>query len=490
MSARGGLNSCLSNFTGRAHGTRLEADRYLCNSISVLQADGKLEIHVPAEFTPKRPAVRFSHETLDLRIAEHPLASRLPAPTARGSIQGGADQFEALAAPPDAPRCLADFLARDAPPLGLHVVSLADATLVSLSFPHTTCDLLGLQAIVDNWVRVLAGREADVAPLLGARADPLAGVGEGPPHAREEPWALRGRILGGLGWLRFAAAALWDAVRLGRARQHMIYLPAASLRRLRASAMADLASPATATAGAGVGVGEEEDWHPQNVAYLTDNDILTAWLTRMAAHGLPAGSDARGITFLNFFEVRGRLPTVFCGDAHGGSGSGSGVYVGNFIFACWAHLTAREAREAPLGVVAARFRAFLAAQTTEGQVRGLLRVFRERTAAGRRMGAMSPDSLMVSCSNWSKAKFFAAVDFSPAVVRDGGGTAFGPRHGPGRPVYYHGLNLRPLGSGRSRQVGAATGVNILGKDAGGNYWITAMLPPKSWPKIQQELTAL
>lgn len=371
-------------------------------------------------------------------------------------------------------------------------MSLADATLVSLTFPHTTTDLLGLQAIVDNWVRVLAGREHDVVPLLGAREDPLAGVGEGPSHAREEAWALRDRVLGGFGWLRFVAGVLWDAVRIGGAQQHMIYLPAASLRRLRESAMADLAT-ATATAGSGGMVGEQgEDWHPQNVAFLTDNDILTAWLTRMAAHGLPAGSksaDARAVTFLNFFEVRGRLPSVF---RSGGDG-GRGVYVGNFIFACWAHLTAREAREAPLGAVAARYRAFLAAQTTEGQVRGLLRVFRERTAAGRRMGAMSPDSFMVSCSNWSKAKFFAAVDFSPAVVREGKGEgegAFGPRHGPGRPVYYHGLNLRPLGSGKSRQVGAATGVNILGKDAGGNYWIMAMLPPKSWPKIQQELAAL
>lgn len=98
---------------------------------------------------------------------------------------------------------------------------------------------------------------------------------------------------------------------------------------------------------------------------------------------------------------------------------------------------------------------------------------------------------MITCSNWSKAKFFAAVDFSPAVVRPCSSTlGQAPKFGPGRPVYYHGLNLRPLGSGKSKQVGAATGVNILGKDAGGNYWIMAMLPPKSWPKIREELSGL
>lgn len=404
-------------------------------------------------------------------MSEHPLASRLPAPTTGGSLQAGSDQFEEFAAPADGPRCLSDFLARDVAQLGLHVVSFTDGTLVSLTFPHTMCDLLGLQAIVDNWVRVLSGRQNEVVPLLGAREDPLFEVGKGPVHGHEEPWALKDQVLGGFGWFRFIVTMIWDAIRLGRSQQHMIYLPASSLQRLREVATSDLA-----TAGPN---GLVHDWHPQN-AFLTDNDILTAWLTRMAAHGLPRNS-TRTVTFLNFFELRGRLPAVF-------QPPQKAVYIGNFIFACWAHLSARDAQTAPLGAVAGRYRASLAAQTTEGQIRGFLRVFRERTAAGRRIGTMRPDSLMVSCSNWSKAKFFSAVDFSSAVERKG--RMARPDHLSGRPVYYHGLNLRPLGSGKSRQVGASAGVNILGKDAAGNYWILAMLPPKSWPIIHQELASL
>lgn len=415
--------------------------------------------------------MRFSHESLSLKISEHSLASRLPTPTTSGSIQEGADQFEEFVAPKDAPRCLKDFLTRDVAQLGLHVVSFTDGTLVSLTFPHTMSDLLGLQAIVDNWVRVLSGKEDEVAPLLGVHEDPLSRVGKGPVHKYEEPWALKAQILSGFGWFRFVITLIWDAIRLGQSQQHMIYLPASSLQRLHGSAMTDLA---TATSTDLI-----NDWHPQNV-FLTDNDILTAWMTRMAAHSLPKNS-TRSITFLNFFELRGRLPTVFRPPQ-------KAVYIGNFIFACWAHLSAQDAQNEPLGVIAGRYRACLAAQTTEGQIRGFLRVFRERTAAGKRIGAIRPDSLMISCSNWSKAKFFSAVDFSSAVVRKG--ATSGSKHGPGRPVYYHGLNLRPLGSGKSRHVGAATGVNILGKDSGGNYWIMAMLPPRSWPKIQQELALL
>lgn len=33
------------------------------------QGDGNLEIHVPAEFTPKRPAVRFSHDRFNIKIS-------------------------------------------------------------------------------------------------------------------------------------------------------------------------------------------------------------------------------------------------------------------------------------------------------------------------------------------------------------------------------------------------------------------------------------
>lgn len=334
-------------------------------------------------------------------------------------------------------------------------------------------DLLGLQAIVENWVRVLSGREDEVVPLAGVYQDPIERIGRGETHKYEEPWALKSQILAGFGWLRFIATMIWDAIRLDSSQQHMIYLPAASLRKLRDSATADLA---LATSNA-----YQTDWHPQNT-FLTDNDILTAWMTRMAARSLPDNTMSRSVTFLQFFELRSRLPTEF-------QPPHKAVYVGNYIFACWAHLTARDAQHAPLGAIAGRYRAVLAAQTTEGQVRGLLRTFRERAAAGKRIGAMRPDSMMITCSNWSKAKFFSAVDFGPAVVRRG--RSFGqPKYGPGRPVYYHGLNLRPLGSGKSKQVGAATGVNILGKDAGGNYWIMAMLPPKSWPILKEELAAL
>lgn len=463
-----------------------------------IQEDGKLEIHVPTEFTAKRPAVRFSHETLDMDISKHALASRLPTPTDGGSVQNGADSFEELAAPEDAPRSLDDFLTRDVAQLGLHVISFTDATMVSITWPHTMSDALGLQALVTNWSRVLAGKEDEVVPLLGVEDDPLATVGKGEMHKTEEPWALRCQILGSLGWIRFILTMLWDAICVGQCQQHMIYLPARSMAKLRESAMDDLA--ATMAAGADGGV-VENDWHPQNVPsssssssssrsggvgrpFLTENDVLTAWMTRMAAHSLGPNS-TRSIAFLNFFEVRSRLPAVF-------QPADRAAYVGNFIFASWAHVGAWDAQEAPLGAVALRYRALLAAQTTEGQIRGLLRTFRERMAAGRRIGTMRPNSMMVTCTNWTKAKLFDLVDLSPAVVRKG--TPFGgAAHKPGRPVYYHAVNLRPLSAvkkGGPPKVGTQMGVNILGKDAGGNYWIMAILPPKSWPRIESELVAM
>ncbi|KUI63047.1 hypothetical protein VP1G_10171 [Cytospora mali] len=440
--------------------------------------DGKLEIHVPAEFTPKRPALRFSHVTLDMDIWKHPLGSRLPTPTNGGSVQDGADNFEEFAAPEDAPRSLEDFLTRDVAQLGLHVISFTDATIVSITWPHTMSDALGLTALVTNWAKVLAGKEDEVVPLLGVEDDPLATVGKGEMHETEEPWALRSQILGSFGWVRFILTMLWDAIRIGQCQQHMIYLPARSMQKLRETAMNDLAATMATT-------DTENDWHPQNIPdgrpFLTENDVLTAWMTRLAAHSLGPRSN-RSIAFLNFFEVRSRLPSVFQ-PAH------RAAYVGNFIFASWAHISALDAQKAPLGIIALRYRALLAAQTTEGQIRGLLRTFRERLAVGKRIGTMRHNSMMVTCTNWTKAKLFDVVDLGPAVVRRG--TPFWEtEHKPGRPVYYHAVNLRPLSvvkKGGPPKVGTQNGVNILGKDAGGNYWIMAILPPKSWPRIEDEL---
>ncbi|KAK8117037.1 uncharacterized protein PG998_005318 [Apiospora kogelbergensis] len=73
-----GLAKLISKGDRRKRGGRLCKKRENC-----------LELHVPREFTPERPAVRFSAETLGMSIGEHPLGSRLPRARMAAPAEGG-----------------------------------------------------------------------------------------------------------------------------------------------------------------------------------------------------------------------------------------------------------------------------------------------------------------------------------------------------------------------------------------------------------------
>jgi hypothetical protein len=140
------------------------------------QSRGKLEIHVPSEFDSTRPSVRFHHIHFETSIKAHRLASRLPQPTATPSIQAGADVFHGLKARDDIPVTLQDYLCTEDPPLELHVFTFADATVVTLNFPHLFTDAVGLSKLIENWCNILAGRPPDEVDGF-PESDPLDSVG-------------------------------------------------------------------------------------------------------------------------------------------------------------------------------------------------------------------------------------------------------------------------------------------------------------------------
>ncbi|RSL48691.1 hypothetical protein CEP54_012781 [Fusarium duplospermum] len=97
-----------------------------------LNENDRLEIHVPREFTSERPAVRYTHETLDMSINNHPLGKKMPKVTEKPSIQPGAQEFEEFVVTKDDPVNGSDLFEGDKPQMSLRIVSFSDATLVSL----------------------------------------------------------------------------------------------------------------------------------------------------------------------------------------------------------------------------------------------------------------------------------------------------------------------------------------------------------------------
>ncbi|CAM1503471.1 Fc.00g010620.m01.CDS01 [Cosmosporella sp. VM-42] len=415
-----------------------------------LNEKGELEIHVPRPFTAERPAVSYSYESLAVAIEDHPLAKTLPRATGSPSIQPGPPGFRAFAAREDAPAVLDDFIFHDTPQLSLHITSFTNATLVALSWPHTLMDVMGQQALLHAWSLVLAGRESDVAPVLGAREDAICKAADAPVEMEE--FKLARKQLTGWSMFMFGLRFAWDMLCNSVVETRTVFLPQKFVADLRRQAESDLAA---------VDGGEKN-------RFVSDGDVLTAWAAHAVASSLP---QPRPVTVLHALNARFRLSSLV---------QASGVYIQNMAVAAFTFLSA-EVAMGPLGTIALENRRHLMEQATEGQVLSILRELRgqSKTDSDPRMLCGDSDAVLLPFTNWTRADIFKAADFGHAVVCAGETT---PERGnpPGTMVFHHAQSMRP-------SAGARNIVVVLGKDHSSNYWLTGLLLPSAWAVIEKEL---
>ncbi|EXF74678.1 hypothetical protein CFIO01_08748 [Colletotrichum fioriniae PJ7] len=449
-----------------------------------MRPDNQLELHVPKQFTPARPAIRFSHDVHDFSIKEHNVAKHLPTTTSTPSVQPGVINFYNLGARQDAPKTLEDLMCSDEPQIALHVVSFNDATLVGLLFSHVMFGAAGMQALVQAWSQVLAGREAEVPVIHGAHKDILDDVGVD-TDPEKEAYLLDRRQLKGFRHFRFSLRFLWDMYRRPEIESKVLCLPADFVAGLRARAMADLHAM------------DEKGLGTEEAPFVSEGDVLTAWWTRLVC--LARGSN-RPVTVLNAVDITGRLKSVFAPGK---------LYVQNFALGTWTLLSSAEVLKAPLGYVARCFRHDIQTQTTPSQIMAFMR----RLRAGGRCSSQpiygDPNSMLIIFTNWARCKFFDCIDFSPAVIprisepitvngdiqTNGNTIGSDPeknaanasimevlnRPPPGKIAYHHSL-------ARTRSILSRNVFTILGKDLQGNYWISALGHPECWDKLEKEVS--
>ncbi|KAJ6109926.1 hypothetical protein N7486_002161 [Penicillium sp. IBT 16267x] len=449
-----------------------------------LNTKRKLEIHIPQVFTADRPAINFNHEELHVSINEHPLASRLPAPTSDIlSVQNGPSAFRELAVPSSAPVCLEDYLASDLPQLTLNVVSFTAATLVSLHWPHIASGAMSLRDLAIAWSLVLAGRESEVPPMLSSGDDPVTDLSKDPlfleTHILENQQVKGWRFL--LWGLRFVLDLFWWR----KMETRTVFLPRRVVSQLRSDALASLAEKS-----------EKDVTTESQLPFISDGDVVTAWMSLMAASALLPLKSPRTVGISNAFDIRSRVPSIFPIKEKQGS------YIQNAVFPCWANIMAHEliGKKDALGVAALNIRRSIETQTTEDQIHALARLTRvslEKTGLPPMFGDTS--SFLITASNWSKARLFEMVDFGPAVqlaqsalkdqastlaknsenVRRKTGSA--SRAAKCNPMYYHVDNVSPN--------------NMLARNAfffagtpNGDYWINGCFPIAVWKAIEGGLT--
>ncbi|TVY27660.1 Transcriptional regulator [Lachnellula hyalina] len=418
---------------------------------------GKLEYHIPASFNAQRPAFRYSHMEYETSISEHPLASKLPRPTSRPAVLNRTDEFQSLLRRQGGPTKLEDYLDSDDGQLSLHIVCFSDATLVTLTWPHTFLDAMGRRALYDAWLCVLNGREADVLPLHGFSSDPLAGLGTQPT----EPYALEKHQITGFAFFLFALRYAFELIWYPAEEMRIICLPAPHLNAMKATALSELCASSPDT---------DTDTDTDTKPFLSDGDVISAWLARLALSPTLPQSSPRTVLIMNAFGLRGVLANDLLPPRK--------AYIANASNSVHALLPAHEILTRPLSYTACAVRHSIAQQGTRAQIEALAAIERATYASSGRSPVFGDRSMkLVVVSNWTKTKLFE-LDFSAAVVKAGVEVGLGRRHGVGRPRYVHSC---PYSNG----VPIRNAFPVFGRDAQGNYWMSGMLRAETWRSIEE-----
>jgi hypothetical protein len=205
--------------------------------------------------------------------------------------------------------------------------------------------------------------------------------------------------------------------------------------------------------------------------FISEGDVLTAWAARAVASSLPK---PRPVTVLHALNARFRLTPLL---------QASGVYIQNMAVAAFTFLSS-EVATGPLGPIARENRRHLIEQSTEAQVLAFLRELQREFKSGSDATLVcgEPDAVLIPFTNWTKANLFKVVDFSPTVVRVGE-TAQSRNNPLGTMVFHHAQSMRQIPAARNAFM-------VLGKDNSDNYWLTGLLLPATWLKIEEQLNGM
>lgn len=374
------------------------------------------------------------------------MASKIPKVTSKPAVLAEAKEFISLTRRPDGPNKLDDYLLKDEPQLAVHIVSFRDATLLSILWPHVCGDASAAKAILDAWSLVLQGRDEEVPPLHGFDSDPLARLGRDP----KEKYKLAERRLSVWQIIVFGIRYAFEMVWWGD-EGRVLCVPNTFITALRETALQELASES------------EGNKKP----FLSESDVLCAWLTRLAISNLPKDS-SQTILISNALDYRSLLANDLL--------PRNGVLLGNAVTVVHAFTTVKAILETHLSKTALAIRHGIQNLATRSQLEAHQAILRE-SIDKTKIPLLFGDANMqvLPFTNWTKAKYFE-TDFSAAVV--GQGTPLGERaNGRGIPSYAQNCGL---GRGLSKFV-------IMGKDVQGNFWVTGFLRKAVWEGISQKL---
>lgn len=414
------------------------------------QRNGKLEIHVPQQFSSSRPAFLYHHDSIDKSVHEHPLAVDFAAglSTSRCATYPISNKLKTFMVGPSTPSDFKSWIDKDVPMLSIKVTTFRDATLLGISWPHSLMDASGVVGLLQGWSLVLAGKEDELPPVLGVRNDVLSDALLEARQAKKEvfrvqTWHLK--TLGILVWVwRYVSDLLWN----GAPEVRRILLTRAALQHLKARAMKES--------------GQD--------SFISDNSVLTAWFARIV---LLTGRFSRPATLISFLNARYRLQQV----------QQTGVYILNMIVPSFTFLPKGVT---DLGQLALEQQRQLDQRASEPQTLGMVAMLHDCYHAGKnpflQLVVGDKDAVPIGFNNLARLDIAGAARFGPAVVTQGVSKEVQDRQNEPGTASNFTVHVEP-------ERGAYF-LTVAGKDKAKNYWMIGRLNQKGWTKLEDELKQL
>ncbi|KAH8690015.1 putative LysR family regulatory protein [Talaromyces proteolyticus] len=432
--------------------------------------DDKLEYHVPAEFSEKRPAVLYSTDKHNASISDHPVLSQLPRGSGeRPALFESPIKFRPYMRAANGPEHINDWLYADIPQLVVHVIGFNDATIITVTFMHTLTDAMGIVALLRAWTAVLRGEDEKVPPFVGfdKTDDPIETLHKEIPASK---FVLANRVVKGLEFFKFVVRMIFELVWWPTDEGGTVFVPGEYIKTLRESAIAELSKTQTSS-------DKDSDMAKP---FLSESDVLVAWWMRVLARTINPPPH-RTITLMNVFDIRGVLAEL------GRVSSPNIALFANATYASTSLIPAGDfiSPDVPLSSLASRIRNAIDTQRTPEQLQAqaaLLRESVEKTGHAPLMG--DSGMLLTAVSNWHRGKLFQ-VDFSAAVVAQKAvSRANRPKESQtGKPSF---ITTSATYSGFSIRYSQA----VIGKDLAGNWWLTSCLRAGMWKKVAEQIQIL
>ncbi|KAI8631473.1 putative LysR family regulatory protein [Xylariaceae sp. FL1651] len=416
--------------------------------------DGRLEYHMPAEFTEERPLFQFTTDRHDMSIDDHPVLCNLPKANGEKPMifKPSSASFRPYTRSPTTPEDFDDWLYNDIPQLAIHVINFEDATIITVTLLHTLTDFLGLMAFYRAWLATLHDKEDQIAPYIGYKdKDPLENLQQGkqPPK-----YVFADRVVKGWGLFKFVVRTMWDRFWYPEASLRFFTLPGKFVDKLAASARSELAAA------------QKDD-----KAFVSDSDVLCAWWTRLIVKNLNYPPN-RSVCLTNRFDSRDILAKMGLLPSLNVSFFGNAAYSAS----CFAPASSYASASYSLGLLAHQVRDSIQVHRTVEQLQAQDAAFRESMAKTGRL-PLYGDSDMLLCifTNCARGKLFH-LDFSPAIIGQDSRQRKSKR---GLPVF---LSC----TGKETRLSSRNVTAILGKTESGDWWMSSRLRHDVWEKIEEE----